>query len=221
MCFGADSQKIDRSFCPILLCRRWLIPPGRCSHMPPRNRSWQELTWSWAYSTGSPAYDQILEAAAHAAWPYALLCAWAYLNDRDAAHALMDHAIQNTSAYMKRHPDASLSKLTARFKSVIRRRTKQLNSKYERELSFGSMHDMEKLRASEPEAEQRVYAAEVLSQLSPFARSILDWRWHGYSWREIATEVEMDHTAVRRAYLRELESLHQSLFGPGDSSKCN
>ena len=32
--------------------------------MPPNGRSWKELTWSWAYSTGHPASDQKLEAAA-------------------------------------------------------------------------------------------------------------------------------------------------------------
>ena len=50
----------------------WLLPPpGRCSRMPPNGRSWQVLTWSWACTTGHPASDQVLEAAANAAWPYA------------------------------------------------------------------------------------------------------------------------------------------------------
>lgn len=37
-----------------------------------------------------PASDQKLEIAAKAAWPYALLCSWSYLNDLAAAHDLMD-----------------------------------------------------------------------------------------------------------------------------------
>jgi hypothetical protein len=63
--------------------------------MQPQGRIWQELTWSWAYSTGHPTSDQRLEAAAKAVWPYALFCAWTYLNDHAAAHDLLDHAVQN------------------------------------------------------------------------------------------------------------------------------
>lgn len=74
--------------------------------MPPKDTRWQDLTWSWAYSTGHPASDLILGAAAQAAWPYAVLCAWTYPNDRDAAHDLMDHAGQNASDYLGRHPGA-------------------------------------------------------------------------------------------------------------------
>ena len=48
---------------------------------------------------GHPASDQILDPAAKAAWPYALLCAWTYLNDRDSAHDLMDHAMRNARGY--------------------------------------------------------------------------------------------------------------------------
>jgi hypothetical protein len=36
--------------------------------MQPHGRIWQELTWSWAYSTGHPTSDQRLEAAAKTAW---------------------------------------------------------------------------------------------------------------------------------------------------------
>ena len=94
--------------------------------MTPNVRSSKELTWSWAYSTGHPASDQKLEAAAHAAWSYASLCAWTYLNDHDSAVDLMDHAVQNASQYLARHIDAPEQKLTARIKSVIRRRARQL-----------------------------------------------------------------------------------------------
>ncbi|HTV04186.1 MAG TPA: hypothetical protein VME86_02380, partial [Acidobacteriaceae bacterium] len=89
--------------------------------MPPQGRIWQELTWSWACSTGNPASDQKLEAAAKTAWPYALLCGWTYLNDRDAAYDMMDHAVQNTCEYLVRHPEVPLEKATARIRSVIRR----------------------------------------------------------------------------------------------------
>jgi len=75
-----------------------------------------------AFSTGNPASDQKLDAAANAAWPYAKLCAWTYLNDHAAAHDIMDHAVENASGYISRHADCPEGKLILRFKSVIRRR---------------------------------------------------------------------------------------------------
>jgi hypothetical protein len=113
--------------------------------MPPRRRIWQELTWSWAYSTGNPASDQKLEAATKAAWPYAILCAWTFLNDHDAAHDLMDYAVQNTSHYVGRHPDCPDKKLTLHLKSVIKRRARQQSAKRSREIQYGSLIDLEKL----------------------------------------------------------------------------
>ncbi|MGH9584784.1 MAG: hypothetical protein ACRD4O_17825, partial [Bryobacteraceae bacterium] len=141
--------------------------------MPPKDTRWQDLTWSWACSTGHPTADQALEAAAQAAWPYAVLCAWTYLNDRDSAHDLMDHAVQNASEYLGRHPGATVEKLKARIKSVLRRRAKQLAGKRNRELSRGSLADMEQVYSGRPEIEQRLYAHELLARLSPFANSIV------------------------------------------------
>jgi hypothetical protein len=186
--------------------------------MPPQRRIWQELTWSWAYSTGNPASDQKLEAATKAAWPYAILCAWTFLNDHDAAHDLMDYAVQNTSSYVGRHPDCPDKKLTLHLKSVIKRRARQQSAKRSREIQYGSLIDLEKLYIGQPEAEQRVYASEIFARLSWFAQSIIEWRWLGYSWRQIAEQLEMDHTAVRRAYFREMDSLLQALSRPGDLS---
>lgn len=187
--------------------------------MPPRGRSWEELTWSWAYSTGHPASDQMLEAAAKAAWPYAMLCAWTYLNDHDAAHDLMDHSVQNASDYITRHPDSPTDKMTARIKSMIRRRAKQLAAKKSREVLSGSLSDLEYLYSGQSDAEQRVYANELFGRLSPFGQSIVRWRWVGYTWREIAKQLDMDHTAVRRAYFREMGLLLQDLSPSGDFAK--
>ena len=188
--------------------------------MPPTGPSREELTWSWAYTTGHPASDQKLEAAAKAAWPYAFLCAWTYLNDHDAAVDLMDHAVHNASQYLARLNDPSDRKLTARIKSVIRRRARQLAAKRSREMPSGSMRDMEQLHVGQPEAEQRAYASQLFSRLSPTAQSIFDWRWLGYSWREIGGNLEMDHSTVRRAYFRELGLMVRSLSPPGESPKC-
>lgn len=189
--------------------------------MPPQGRIWRELTWSWAYSTGHPASDQNLEAAAKAAWPYALLCSWSYLNDHAAAHDLMDYAVQNTFDYLGRHPGCSETRLLWRIKSVIKRRARQQSTKRNREIPFGSLRDLEELYTGQAEAEQRVYANELFERLSPFAQSIVRRRWLGYSWREIARELEMDHTAVRRAYYVELNSVLHSLSRPGACTSCD
>jgi hypothetical protein len=185
--------------------------------MPPHGRNWQELTWSWAYSTGDPASDKRLEAAAALVWPYAILCAWTFLNDHDAAHDLMDYAVQNTSSYVGRHPDCPDKKLTLHLKSVIKRRARQQSARRSREIQYGSLIDLEKLYIGQPEAEQSVYANEIFGRLSPFAQSIVEWRWLGYSWRKIAEQLGMDHTAVRRAYFGEMKSLLHDLSRPGDA----
>src|ERR1700748_3006271 len=103
--------------------------------MPPKCSIGQGLTWSWAYSTGHPASDQRLDDAAKAAWPYALLCAWTYLNDQDLAHDLMDLAVQKIAGYAANHPDSQPSKLTGRIKAALRRRAKQLAAAKRREIS--------------------------------------------------------------------------------------
>ena len=202
-------------------CTWWsLPPPGRCSRMPPNGRSWQVLTWSWACTTGHPASDQVLEAAANAAWPYAQLCAWTYLNDEDTSHELMDYAIQNATEYIGRHPNATPAKLGARIKSRIRRQAQWLANRQKRERSGGSASDLESIYASEPDIEQRIYASELFAHLSPFAQAIVNRRWHGYSWREIGRDLDMDYSEVRKAYFRELGLLLQNLSRPGDSPKC-
>ena len=188
--------------------------------MPPNGRSWQVLTWSWACTTGHPASDQVLEAAANAAWPYAQLCAWTYLNDEDTAHELMDYAIQNATEYIGRHPNASPAKLGGRIKSRIRRQAQWLANRQKREHSSGSATDLESIYADQPDIEQRIYASELFVNLSPFAQAIVNRRWHGYSWREIGRDLDMDYSEVRKAYFRELGLLLQNLSRPGDSPKC-
>jgi hypothetical protein len=86
---------------------------------------------------GHPTSDQRLEAAAKTAWPYALLCAWTYLNDHAAAHDLMDHAVQNANDYLGRHLDCPDKKLAWRIKGVIRRRARQQSAKKSREIQYG------------------------------------------------------------------------------------
>jgi hypothetical protein len=147
------------------------------------------------------------------------MCAWTYLNDHDAAVDLMDHAVHNASQYLARHSDTPEQKLTARIKSVIRRRARQLAAKRSHELPSGSMRDMEQLHVGHSEAEQRAYAKELLSRLSPIVQSVFDWRRLGYSWREIGGKLEMDYSALRRAYFREMRLVLSDLSSSGDSPK--
>jgi DNA-directed RNA polymerase specialized sigma24 family protein len=150
-----------------------------------------------------------------------MLCSWSYLNDHAAAHDLMDHAVQNTFDYLGRHPGSSETKLLARMRSVIKRRAQQQSTERNREIPYGSLLDLEAMYAGPSDAEQRVYANELLARLSPFARSITEWRWLGYSWRKIAQHLDMDHTAVRRAYFREVESLLSTFSQSGELSRCS
>ncbi len=148
--------------------------------MPPRGRNWKELTWSWAYSTGHPASDQKLEAAAYAAWPYAFMCAWVYLNDHDSAVDLMDHAVQNASKYIVRNGDPPANKLAARLKSVIRRRATQLAAKRKRELQrtiipSKSGSGFEPLISNSATVGFLDQAANSLLWLTCAARSLLDF----------------------------------------------
>jgi len=191
-------------------------PSGPMLAKPPMEPHWEDLPWSWAWSTGQVDSDQVLEPAAKAAWPYALLCAWTYLNDRDLAHDLMEHAVRNAGEYFARHPDSTVQKLTARIRSVIRRRAKQAAHQRRREVASGSLLDLEHLRPSAGEVEEGAIASELFSRLSPFAQNILHRREFGYTWRDIAAELDLDHTVVRRAYFRELQSLLRSLSRPGE-----
>ncbi|MGB6133628.1 MAG: hypothetical protein WBG54_17740 [Acidobacteriaceae bacterium] len=187
--------------------------------MPPSESHWEELTWSWAWSTGRRTSDQKLEPAAKAAWPYALLCAWSYLNDRDAAHDLMDHAVRKADEYLARHPDVADPKLVAHFKSFIRRRAKQIARKHSREIAYGLLPDLEHLLFGLPDVEQRVIADEMCGRLSPVAQFVFDRRDQGYTWRQIGAGLQLDHTVLRRAYFRELKSLLRSLSRSGESPR--
>ena len=102
-----------------------------------------------------------------------------------------------------------------RIKGVIKRRARQQSAKRSREIQYGSLLDLERVYVGQSEAEQRVYANELFARLSPFAQSIVERRWLGYSWRKIAAHLDMDHTAVRRAYFRELEALRRALSQSG------
>ncbi|MFZ0395082.1 MAG: hypothetical protein WBX09_19865 [Terracidiphilus sp.] len=132
------------------------------------------------------------------------------------AYDLMEHALSNAGEYFARHPDSTEQKLTARIRSVIRRRAKQIAHQRRREVASGSLLDLEHLRVSAGEVEESAIENELLLRLSPFAQSVFNRREFGYTWRDIAAELDLDHTVVRRAYFRELQSLRRSLSRPGE-----
>jgi len=187
--------------------------------MPPSEPQWEELTWSWAYATGHRTSDQRLEPAAKAAWPYALLCAWSYLNDRDAAHDLMEHAVCKAGEYLARHPDLPDQKLVGHLKSFLRRRAKQIARSRRREIASGLLPELEHLLVGSSDAEEQTIAKEMLARLSPVTQVVFKRRDFGYTWREIAAELELDHTVLRRAYFRELKSLLRSVSPSGESPR--
>jgi hypothetical protein len=128
-----------------------------------------------------------LEAAANAAWPYALLCAWTFLDDHAAAYDLMDHAIQNSTEYVARHPNATSVKVRARVKSEIRRHAKYQVNRQRREYPNGLAADFEAMCACQPDIEQHTYATEIFAGLavrtrdrqSALARIFLERDWAG------------------------------------------
>ncbi|HEY1755660.1 MAG TPA: hypothetical protein VGG72_09715 [Bryobacteraceae bacterium] len=131
----------------------------------------------------------------------------------------MDHAVQNAADYLDRHPESPDWKLIARIKSVLRRRAKQIAHKHRLEIPCGSLFDLEQLLVEPSNLEQRSIAGELVSRLSPVVQSVHNQRQLGYTWREIAAELELDHTVVRRAYFRELKSLLRSVSPSGESSR--
>ena len=128
----------------------------------------------------------------------------------------MEHAVRNAGKYLSRHPESTEQKLLARIRSVIRRRAKQIAHQRRREVASGSLLDLEHLGTYEGDVEENAIANELFSRLSRFAQTVLNRRWIGYTWREIAAELDLDHTVVRRAYFRELQSLLRSLSHPGE-----
>ena len=58
---------------------------------------------------------------------------------------------------------------------------------------------------------------QILAQMSERSRKITFWRIEGHTWRQIADKLNVNHTAARRAYHRELRRL---LF-PGFDSQSS
>ena len=164
----------------------------------------------WYVGSQDRAVDDLFRRACSLAWPYALFCATRYLHDIHAAYDLMDAAVSNAEQYYKRfHGNRTSSQIFYRIISVLKRLSKQ-RVQNNREIPSGSLPDLEvkaRTLSSQPEAEQRAYVEQILAQMTERTRKITYWRLEGHTWRQIADKLNVNHTAVRRGYHRELRRL--------------
>jgi hypothetical protein len=181
------------------------------------SESEQGSSWSWINPSASAASCRSLQTAANAVWPYAKYCAWSYLDDDCSAYDLMDYAIEHSGKYLARFQfEPPTEKLVSRLRPLIRRRAKQL-ARRRVGIPSGALLDLEEFAQQlreQPEAEQRVYAREILEKLSPQARAVALWRRMGYSWRVIGRNLDLEHSHLRRAYLREIHAAVQGCADP-------
>lgn len=179
----------------------------------------QRSPWVWIQAGISPAASRDLEAAAEATWRYAVYCAWSYLNDRDAAYDLMDYAMEKMCKYIGRSSSQlRTGKLSSRFHSLVKRRAKQLARRRQTEVALGTLADLANLYQNlkqQPHEEQRLYVQEVLDKISPQARAVAAWRMMGYSWRWIGSNLGIEHSNLRRAFLREVLAALKTSSGGG------
>lgn len=175
----------------------------------------------WYLGSQGDASDELFRRACALAWPYALYCASRYLHDLHAAYDLMDDAVSNAEQYYQRfHGERTSAQLFHRIVSVLKRLSKQ-RAQNNREIPSGGLSDMELLAKTlsvKPEAEQQTYAAQIYEQMSNRSKMITHWRLEGHTWREIAERLEVNHTAARRTYLKELRGL---LFASSEGYKSN
>jgi RNA polymerase sigma factor (sigma-70 family) len=165
----------------------------------------------WYMGSPNPAVDDLFRRACALAWPYALYCATRYLRDVHAAYDLMDAAVSNAEKYYERFQgERTFAQVFYRIVSVLKRLSKQ-RVQNNREISCGSLYDLEILLATElsfqPEEDQAAYIGQILGRMSERSRKITYWRLAGHTWRQIADALESNHPTVRRVYLKELRGL--------------
>ena len=171
----------------------------------------------WYVGSQDRTVDDLFRRVCALAWPYALFCATRYLRDIHAAYDLMDAAVSNAEQYYERfNGNRTSTQIFYRIISVLKRLSKQ-RVQNNREIPSGSLPDLEvkaRTLSSQPEAEQRAYVQQILAQMTERSRKITYWRIEGHTWRQIGDKLNVNHTAVRRAYHRELRRL---LFPAFDS----
>jgi len=98
----------------------------------------------------------------------------------------------------QRHPNLPDEKLVGHFKGFIRRRAKQIAGKRSREIAYGLLPDLEHLLVGSSGLEQRVNASEMVARFSPFIQTVIDRCDLGYTWRQVAAEMELDRSVGER-----------------------
>src|SRR5215469_6193588 len=97
----------------------------------------------WYLGSPDPEVDLLFRRACALAWPYALYCASRYLHDHQAAYDLMDHAVESAERYYERfHGQRNSAQLFSHIASIIRRRSKQIVGG-RKEISSGSLSDLD------------------------------------------------------------------------------
>ncbi|MGB8479523.1 MAG: hypothetical protein WCE63_11865 [Acidobacteriaceae bacterium] len=164
--------------------------------------------WKWHGSLDEGLRNK-LAAAVRATWSYACLSAWSYLHDEAMAAEIMEDAVEIVRAYALRAPSSpSVEKITARLRSQVRRRTKQLANRRRKEGYAGSLQDLEMYApSSNPDPTELLLLNQVLNLLSPQAKEVAEWIRMGYSWREIGKTFGIDHSSIRLAFRREVDAV--------------
>lgn len=171
----------------------------------------------WYLGSPDPDVDLLFRRACALAWPYALYCASRYLHDHQAAYDLMDHAVESAERYYERfHGQRNSAQLFSHIASIIRRRSKQIVGG-RKEISSGSLSDLDVFAQSHvarSDAEQIAYVHQILGRMSARSRQIANWRLAGHSWRQIARRLNANFLTVRRIFHKEIGGL---LFPASDS----
>jgi RNA polymerase sigma factor (sigma-70 family) len=171
----------------------------------------------WYLGSPDPDIDLLFRRACALAWPYALYCASRYLHDHQTAYDLMDHAVESAERYYERfNGERNSAQLFSHITSIIRRRSKQM-VRARKEISSGSLSDLEvfaQSHATRSEAEQIAYLHQLLDRMSARSRQIAYWRLAGHSWRQIARMLNANFLTVRRIFHKEMRGL---LFPASDS----
>jgi len=162
-----------------------------------------DVLWKWEDSLDEALRQQLLSAV-ESTWPFAHMTAWSYLHDEAQAAEIVEEALEVVRAYAVRSsPAPTTQKLTARLRSQIRRIAKQRANRIKEE-PIGSLDDLDSLLQPHfNDPSEQVFLEQVLAELTPRARDVAAWLQMGYSWREIGTTFELDHSSLRRAFKRE------------------
>ncbi len=162
-----------------------------------------DVLWKFE-NTLDEALRQQLLSAVESTWSFAHMTAWTYLHDEAQAAEIVEEALEVVSAYALRSvPAPTTRKLTARLHSQVRRLVKQRANRIKEE-SIGSVVDLDSLlQPGLDHPAEQMFLERILAELTPRARDVARWLQMGYSWREIGATFNIDHSSLRRAFIKE------------------